>query len=410
VKVSVIALRNVFRNRRRSILSVTAVGVAAMSITLLFSVLEGLKHDIRVNSWNYETGQIRIRHQDFDRYEYLNPVQYVVEDADSLVEVLRNRPDISAVSPRITVPAAAFRGERQIFARGLGLDLAWEGEYQDLESTVVRGRLPEPKTQEAVLGVRLAQELEVEIGGHVTFLTQTRTRRSNAFTVDVVGLVSFPVAQMDKAVFILPLEAAGHFMRMGGAVSEIHLKTGEKDGSVGIARKVNRYLESSGPHGARATSWTEVSAGYDYLQMAQVVYAIMALFFFLLGSTVVINTTMMTVHERTREIGTLSAMGMHGGELVRLFFTEAAYLAVTGSFCGVMTGIAIALPLGRFGINMGAAMEMVDMSISSVLYPVVNWHSTVVVFLYSVAVALAASFFPARRASRLRPVEALRSA
>jgi len=409
MKLAGIALRNVFRNGRSSLLSVTAVAVAALSITLLFALLEGIRADIRRNAWNYESGEVRIRNADFDRYEYLNPVQYVVPDYRALTERLEQLPQVAAVSPRINIPAVSFRGERQISARGIGLDFTTEQEYQDdLQAIVAAGRLPEPGTSEAILGNRLARELGAGVGDTVTFLTQTRTRTSNAFTVDVVGLAAFPVAALDRTAFLLPIDAAGHYMRMRDAASEVLLKS--TDGRTEVLKTgVSALLSEEGPEGMNVTPWTEVSGGYGYLQMADVVYRIIALFFFLLGSTVIVNTTMMTIHERTREIGTLSAMGMRGGELVRLFFTEATYLGIAGSLAGVLAGAALALPLQYTGIDFGAQMEMVDMDISTVLYPVLNWRSTVLTFFYSLAVAMLASFVPARRAAKLQPVVALRA-
>lgn len=409
MKLSAIALRNVFRNSRRSALSLTAVAVAALSITLLFALLEGIRADIRHNAWNYETGEVRLRHAEFDRYEYLNPVQYAVSDYFSVIERLEKLPEVAAVSPRINVTGVTFIGERQFSARGIGMDFTREHGFQrDLQAIVAAGRLPEPQTSEAIVGNRLARELGLEIGDSVTFLTQTRTRGSNAFTVDVVGLAAFPVARMDRTSYLMPIETAGHYLRMRGGASELLLKS--VDGrSDALAQSVQTMLDRQGLDELNVTLWSEVSGGYSYLQVADVVYRIIALFFFLLGSTVIINTTMMTVHERTREIGTLSAMGMPGRDLVRLFFTEATYLGIGGSLAGVLLGAALVIPLQHTGIDFGAQMEMVDMDLSTVLYPVLNWRSTVLVFFYSLAIAMLAAFFPARRAARLTPVEALRS-
>jgi len=404
------------------VLSILAVAVAAMSITLLFALVEGMKEDIRHNSWNYESGEVRLRNSQFDRYEYLNPVHYVLPEYESVLQELEelrelqeleSMPEVATFSPRIIVNAVAFRGERRIFARGIAVDLERERRFQDLDDIVVTGRLPEPGRAEAVLGSRLARELGVELGGVATFLTQTRVRGSNAFTVDVVGIASFPVALLDRTTFIMPLDVAAGYLRMGDAVSEILIKADGRSGDA-LAARLNAELapQHAGDQylGGRlqAVSWTELSSGYRFLRIADVVYSVMALFFFLLAGTVIVNTTMMTVHERTQEIGTLGSMGMRGGELVRLFFTEAAYLGFAGSLLGVLLGVAVVLPLGQVGIDFGASMEMVEMDISTVLYPVLNFRSTVWVFVYSFVIAVLASFPPAVRAARLRPVDALR--
>ncbi|AFG36280.1 ABC transporter permease [Spirochaeta africana] len=408
MRISAIAFRNIFRNGRRSLLSVIAIAVAAMAITFLFSLFEGISADIRTNAWNYETGQVRIRHTEYDRYEYLNPVHYVVEDYQQLITELRDYPGIAAVSPRIRVPSVHFRGERQIAAMGLGLDMTLEPEFQDLDSIVAAGRLPQPGSNEAIIGYRLAEELGVGIGDIVTFLTQTRQRGTNAYTVDVVGLANFPVGGLNQRVLVVPLDSAARYMRMHDAASEVLVKA-EPSAQNDIAGRIDTLLGNLGRDELGAVHWTEVSGGYEYIRMANVVYRIIAAVFFLLAATVVISTTMMVIHERTREVGTLAALGMHDKQLVRLFFTEAAYLGAFGAALGVLIGIAIVIPLGTIGIDFGAAMDGVDMDMSSMLYPQLHWSSTIGVFVFSWVVTMAATFPSTRRAAKLRPVEALRA-
>lgn len=408
MKLSGIALRNIFRNKRRSLLSIIALAVAAVAITIFFSLYEGIKTNIRSNSWNWDAGEVRLRHAEFDRYEYLNPVQYVVSDYRELVELLESHPEVETVSPRIRVHGAVFRGEQQFATLGLGLDLEREREYQDLEQVLVSGRLPRTDANEAVLGRGLASDLNAEIGDIVTFLIQTRQRGSNAFTVDVVGLADFPVPQLNRGGYIIPIDNADRYMRMDGAAGEILLKgTGGDTGA--FAATIRSFVEESGRTELSVVPWTRISGGYSYLQTAGIVYNIIALVFFLLAATVIISTTMMIIHERTREIGTLSAMGMHGRELVRLFFLEAAFLGAIGSLVGVLIGVAITIPLSRIGIDFGSAMDMVEMDLSSVLYPELNLRSTVFVFFFGLAVAMVSTYPSARRAAKLKPVEALRA-
>ena len=403
-----IAARNVLRNGRRSVLSILAVAVAAMAITVMFSVLEGLKADMTRNEQNYNTGEIRVRHRDFDRYEYQQPVHFVVDEYAALLAKLREIPELGPVSPRISVPALAFREERRIVAHGLGLDMRSEGEFMDLEAVVAAGRLPEPGSTEALIGAGLAERLGVGIGDTATFLTRTRLRTSNAFTVDIVGIAVYSVGGLDRTTFMLPIEAASRYMRMGNAVSTllIRSRTGQ---SRELTDSVNAVLDRSGRSELAAVHWSEASEGYAYMQFADIAYNIMALFFFALGATVVINTTMMTVYERTREIGTLAAMGMRSREIVGLFFTESAYLGLAGSIAGVLLGLGIVIPLQTIGIDFGSTTELMGgFAISTVLYPVLNVRSTAGTFVFSFTVAALAGFIPARRAAHLRPVDALR--
>ena len=117
---------------------------------------------------------------------------------------------------------------------------------------------------------------------------------------------------------------------------------------------------------------------------------------------------MMVIYERMREIGTLSALGMHGKELTRLFFLEGAMISAIGAAMGVLLGTVMIVYLGKVGLNFTDAMSGIDMEISSVLYPKFNIWTTIIVYIYSVVISAAATMIPSRRASRIEPVEALR--
>jgi len=144
------------------------------------------------------------------------------------------------------------------------------------------------------------------------------------------------------------------------------------------------------------------------IEMANTAYTIMAFIFFLLGSTVIINTTMMVIFERMREIGTLGALGMHGKELVGLFFLEGMFISIIGTFIGVLAGIGFTMILGKTGIDMTEAMQGLDFEISGMVYPKLSMGKTVFVFFYSVIIASLATLIPSRKASKIEPVEALR--
>jgi putative ABC transport system permease protein len=228
-------------------------------------------------------------------------------------------------------------------------------------------------------------------------------------TFEIVGLASFPIQGFSESHFLIPLDVAQYFLRMPGEVTDLLVKTTGAAALPALASDLEATLAPRSETPLEAAAWTELQTTYSFMEIADVTYTIMALFFFVLGSSVIVNTTMMVIYERTREIGTLSAMGMEGGQLVRMFFLEAAMIAAAGAAIGVLLGIGITVPLSAWGLDFSASMQGVDMEISNVLYPRLNLRSTVFVFVYSVAVAAVASLFPSRRAARVSPAEALRS-
>jgi len=200
-----------------------------------------------------------------------------------------------------------------------------------------------------------------------------------------------------------------YFLRMDNSVSEILIKLQENYSAEEFAAGLDRNLTDWGRPKLEARMWKDISQTYSFVVMADAIYFIIALMFFLLGSTVIINTMMMTIFERRKEIGTINAMGMTGPEIVRLFFLEAFYIAAIGSFVGVLAGIGITYPTTIYGLGFGEAMPAVDFEVSTVLKPVLNLKSTLFVFLYSTFIASVASFIPSRTSAKVKPVEALRA-
>ncbi|MFA5514470.1 MAG: FtsX-like permease family protein, partial [Sphaerochaetaceae bacterium] len=133
-----------------------------------------------------------------------------------------------------------------------------------------------------------------------------------------------------------------------------------------------------------------------------------ALFFFLLGSTVIVNTTVMVVYERIREIGTLRALGMHNRLLTTLFLLEGVIISSVGAFVGVVIGSGVSLLFNRIGINFTQALSGVDMNISNIIYPVLDLKTPVIVFVYAVCVSALATLIPSTKAAKIEVVEALK--
>lgn len=409
MRLSTVAARNILRNKRRSVLSGVAIAVAAMAITLLFSLLAGMKADLSYNLQTYVSGEVRIRNPRFTEHEMLNPLHLALDAPTELIEAAAGREGVSSVAPRIQFPGSIFIEDESHHGVGLGVDFEREHAFSDIESRLVAGRIPQPDERAAVVGAGLAEELGLGLGDTFTVLTRTATRGSNAMTFEVTGLARFPVSAITQSHFLIPLEVAQYFLRMPEQVTDLLVKSAAGTTAGELAAGLESALTGMSRTELEAVAWTELQTSYAFIEIADVAYGFIALFFFVLGSSVIVNTTMMVIYERTREIGTLSAMGMEGRQLIRMFFLEAAMIAAAGAAAGVALGIGITIPLSTFGIDFSASFQGLDFEMSQILYPKLNLRSTVFVFVYSVAVAAVASLVPSRRAARVSPAEALRS-
>jgi len=404
-----IAFRNIRRNKRRSLLSGTAVAIATMAITFLFSYIAGFLGDYESNIVRYMTGHVRIRNVEYDENEQLNPLHLSVTGYEEVVQRLEAEPEAAAVVPRTRFFTAIYRNDRTYNGVGLGVDFEREAEVMKVQEALEQGRLPQMGRKEMLLSAGLAGELDLGVGGKLTLLTKNKYMGMSGMTFTVSGIVRFQVAGFNESFFLVPIDTAARFLKMSDEATEVLVVLKDSGKAETFARKAQGILAAMGRDNLSAQAWTKVGIIYGMIRYARNVYDIFALVFFLLASTVIINTTMMVIFERMREIGTVAAMGMTPQEIVRLFFLEAFYIGAIAAFVGVMLGVAITLPLSRTGIDFSAVMEGVDFEIGSILYPRLNIRSTVFVFFYSTAIASLASFIPSRRAAKIEPVEALRA-
>jgi len=375
----------------------------------LASYINGMRLDMQANVSNLVTGHVQVRHKDFTRYERLNPLHLRVERPGDLLARLEADPEVAAAVARLPLPVGVFRGQETTGAMALGMDMQRESRFMRVERLVRAGRLPAAGANEAALGTALASSLGVKPGDRLTLLSTTMRRSSNALTFQVVGLVEMPVVSMNSSTILVPLDRAEALARTDGAVTEVLVKAASEARIPALRASVERALSDGGWKDLQARTWTEASFILAFFQLAEGLYFVIGLVFFLLASTVLVNTTMMVVFERTREIGTVGALGMKGREIVRMFFLESLALAVIGAAAGVLLGLAIAIPLQLVGIDLSSAMQGISFEISGVIFVRPRLLTTVLIFLYAVSISCLAALLPARRAARIQPVEALRA-
>ncbi len=389
----------------------TAIAVAAMSMMVMFAFMTGFKSNLLDNLQTYMTGEIRVRHEDFDKFEHLHPIHLRIPSYQTAVDRIKEVEGVTAAAPRISVPGQVYLDEERYVLSGMAIEPDLEREYQDIDSRVIQGRLPISGNNEAALGMAAAERMGLGIGDTFTMLTQTMHRGTNAVTFTITGTVNFPVDSFNMNAFYAPLDRMQYILKMDNAVSDILIRTNGKTSLETTAAAVRSALTGIGPEmeNLEVKPWTEIPTSYQFIDLASVIYKFMAFFFFLLGSTVIITTTMMVIYERMKEIGTIAALGMTGGEIVRLFFLEAVFLSVFGSAAGVILGVLITVPLQIFGINFGPMLEGISIEVSNIVYPTLQVKNMAYIFSFSVIVASAASFLPSRKAAKVEPVQALRT-
>jgi putative ABC transport system permease protein len=420
MNIASIALRNIFRNKWRSVLSLSAIALVTFAIVFMFAFMEGLKLDQRNTVSKFATGDVRVRNSGFEKYQFTFPEEFMIGDYDRVLRAISGLPAVDQAEGRLQfpgqvavtwdtinkgTPAEMKLVNETVTAAVMGIDFKSDkGFFSLVPYLAPGGRLP--GDGEILVSSGFASQFRLKVGDSVVLFAGTGSRE-----LTISGIVGLPLAQLNLKSIFMPLSSAQDLENLPGQAEEIlvHLKQGVSPAAGAAA--VRTALASAGFKDLEAKPWDEIGAAATYVDLVSKTLNIMALFFFVLGTTVIINTTMMVIYERMREIGTLRAMGMTGPEMIRLFFMEAFFIGAAAAAIGVILGAALVAPLSVSGLDFGKLVDLskTNLDVSDVIYPQLDFVSTLVVFVYSVAVTSLISFIPTRRAAKIEPVEALRS-
>lgn len=407
MKLHVMAWRNIQRNTRRSALSVSAIGVAAMTIVLLFSLLTGLSNELKDNLQTFYFGELRIRHLEYEKYSNLNPLHLSVESASRMTAELESSLAILRASSRIPFPAAVYEEGNNVGISAMGLDFSRD--IMDPGTYLTQGRLPRAGEREVLLGSSAADSLNKGVGDSFTALSTTLRRASNAMTFQVVGIAAFPLGDVNARIYI-PVDTARRFLKTGDRAVDVVMAVAPESSLIEARQAAETILSGYSQSGSlMLETWNEIPSSYIFIRMAQMVYYIAGAVFYVLASTVIINTIMMIIFERTREIGTLASMGMSGRDIVRMFFLESFFISTIGSVLGAGVGAGFTLILQNSGIDLTSAMEGVDFELSGIVYPQLTAVNVIIAIVTGIIVASGISLIPSRKASGIKPVEAMKS-
>ncbi|MDC7241604.1 MAG: FtsX-like permease family protein [Spirochaetales bacterium] len=397
-----IAVRNVKRSGRRSILSGFAISLSTLLCIFMVCFIMGAAGDYDAMLLNYSTGMVQVRDGRFFEYDYLNPVHFYVEDEESVRrEAMNTEGALQAVS-RIHIPGKLYFGGMDRSGYGLAVD--FDNEVMDFDEMLKEGRYPAAGEKEMVIGAKLAEKTGLQIGDRVTVLTTTAGRSSNAVTFGITGIIAFPNTVMTEW-FLVPLTWGQRLAGMPGGASEVLLYLEE----MRMAGRASLELRSRLPFPLEAKAYSDLNLMFDYMKIGKFVYFMLAGFFVLLGCTVIINTMMMLVYERVREIGILRSIGFRRSEISRLFFLEALFISSISALIGIVLGAWLVHWTGEVGIRIGemAIMDSVDLDYPTVFNPRLSVRALFIAGFMAMGITSAVAWIPARRAAQMEPVDAL---
>lgn len=400
-----LAARNLLRNKRRSAITFIAIGLGLVLVLFFYGFIQGVDKQFTDNFIKAQTGHIQIHARGYQEKARLMPLDIAIRDYESVVQKLKEIPGVKSVSPRLRFPVIVSTGSESLGVLGLGFDPHAERDGI-IATKIAEGEYLSERAGYALIGAQLAHDLKVSVGDLLTLVATTAKGALNSIDVEIKGIFATGYSQIDNSVLALALPDAQKLLRMAGQVTEITLMLNDANQADPVAQAIRERFSDDG---FEVQTWRELGAAiFELLAARRQLIAIISFVVILIATLGIVNTMLMSVFERVREIGTLMALGMTPGEIRVLFLLESAILGAAGGLMGIGIGGALLKYFSVVGITITQASQFVNAPIGTTFYAEFSWGMLGMFFVLAQVVAVLAALYPAYIASKQEPVQALR--
>jgi putative ABC transport system permease protein len=415
IRLLQLAWRNLWRNRRRTFITMAAVAFGYAMLLFVACLMAGLRWQMIQNGTCLLMSQIQIHAPDY----YPNsPLQKTLggrrgTDVNALLAAVTADRRINAAAPRVYGFGLLSAADRSAGVELMGVDPDHEPRITTLNTRIVKGSyLTAQVPKGVVIGDKLASTIGIGLGSEIVLLTQAADGSMGNDVYTVVGILHTGLDTVDRGVVLMTLSSLQDLLHLAAArIHEVGIKLNHIAAAATVASALEVRLGRTVP--VRVMAWPELAPELaNYVQFNHGVTVVLFFIFFLVAVIGVMNTMLMAVFERTREFGMLMAVGMRPVQVIGLILTEAAGLAAASLALGAALGVPLLWYLQVHGLDLGGAAGEV-VSVAGVVVGHL-WYGRQDYLAYSqaavglAATALVSALYPAWRAAKLRPTEAMR--
>lgn len=405
-----IAFRNIRRHKRRSILTGMAMLVGAFTLTFSQAYGTGVERQLITNMIASDTGHILItahrQTKGSDLEEALSRRTELIPSPLPLLAELDKQPGIDSVTQQLNINGMISNGIKMKQAQIIGIEPGKEQELLHRVIPAVRGRSLQKSDHYGIYISRtVAATYQVTVGDVLTVIAQSVAGQSNAMDFIVKGVFDSQGSyQREQCSYIL-LDDAQTLIQTGSGVNQIKVMLSDPGVAGDETDKLRQVFARK--YNIDFTDWRTAGKFFFGVVLAlQVFNIILCIVLFIVAAVSVMNTTLMSVYGRIREIGTMMALGTRRYRIIGLFVTEAMLLGMIAAGLGVLLGSGAALWTQYTGIP--AFTESMKYAYGgNRAYPYLTIGNICLSYLVIVLLAVGAALYPAIAAARMRPVEAL---
>ena len=410
-----LAWRNLWRNPGRTLISTAAIALGFTLLLTFSCLLEGWRQQLIENGTRLSLSHAQVHAPGYfaDRSVYKTLGGQDGTDVEKLLTTLTTDAQVQAVAPRVYAFGLVSVGQQSIGTALVGIVAELEQHITRLHTSLVQGHYLNPQLPKGVVvGEKLAKSLGAGIGSELVVLTQAADGSTGNDLYTIVGIFRTGMETLDRGTAIMAQSSLQELLSLApNRVHEVGIRFANPALATRAAARLQRPVAALLP--ARIRAWPALIPELDdYARLNRGATSVIFIFVFCMGMLSVMNTMLMAVFERTRELGVLMSLGMRPVQVTSLILIEA------GSLTGVslMLGGGISLPilsyLQTYGLDLRPFVGAVSLGGVNV-QPF--WYGRHDFFGYGLAalglalVTLVSALYPALRAARLQPIEAVRN-
>lgn len=396
-----LALRNLLRHRRRALIAIFSVALGTAALAVASGFIAGMFADFREATIESQYAHIQITRPGYHENGLADPARYLLPN-DAAAKTLSTLPHVRAWGPRLGLTGLVSHGESTLSFVGEGFDPAHDL-TGDRSLKIVQGhRLGAADHDQILLGKGLATLLGVQAGDAVVVLVDTPASGLSAIDAKVAGVFESVSKAYDDSALLVHIQAARKLLKVEGAHSWlVYLDKTESTPSV-----AEDFRTRFGAPGFEVRTWDQLAEFYrravDLFQQQLAVVRFIVVAIILLGIS---NTMMMSVMERTGEIGTAMALGVRRRILLGQFVLEGALIGLLGSLVGLALAVMIGWGIDALHIDMPPPPGLTRGYLAHLVF---TPATAVEALLVGLGTTTLASLYPAWRASRMVIVDAIR--
>ncbi|MBU0687615.1 MAG: FtsX-like permease family protein [Candidatus Margulisbacteria bacterium] len=397
-----VAIRNVLKQRRRSLAILLAIIISVALMQFFLGFIDGFMGDFMETAFD-NIGHITIHATGYSEKSDMLPLQPSIYNWKQISKKLEENPNIVSVDSNITFGSLLISDLTNLTMLGKGIETK-RGGLKHFEEAITQGRFIE-KDGEIIVGEPVAELLKAKLGDEIILLTNDVYDSFAGGKATLVGLFKTNIAGEDEYNMFITLPDSQVLLALEDSVTEMNIKLTDPYLSKPVLKEITPIVKE---YGLEALAWQETNA--FLIVMTKIIDYMMLIFMviiFTVAGSSIINTMLTSIFERTREIGTMRAIGFSRGSIMFSFLTEALILGILGSLIGTAIGSAFIAWFYYHPMVFENVSDMVE-GFGAVYRTGFTLKTYLICFCTGVGVAFLGAFYPAYLAVKMKPIDALR--